>query len=172
MKKRLPFRDWVYFRTGWSVYFAFIFAAVNTLVVTYYLAIEQAPFLKTVFPTFAIYVAITLAIGLPLLVLTGFFHYRKTPSYKSEAEVNIETNPYTYKISPGHLKEVYYPSLLFILKILTKTSNNGKLSDDDLNEFKKLAKKINHLLEGGYVGLEGKQVSFGTTEERRSTKTS
>jgi len=166
MNRESFFRWWYYARQGYQTYFAFAFIGVNTLTVTYYLAIEQAPFLKTVFPTFAIYVAITLAIGLPLLVLTGFFHYRKMPSYKSEAEVNVETNPYTYKISPGHLKEVYYPSLLFILKILTKTSNNGKLSNDDLKEFKKLEKKINHLLEGGYVGLKGKQVSFGTAEER------
>ena len=30
------FRAWFYFRNGWSLYFAFIFAAINTLTVTYY----------------------------------------------------------------------------------------------------------------------------------------
>ena len=30
-KKSTSFRAWFYFRTGWAVYFAFIFAAVNTL---------------------------------------------------------------------------------------------------------------------------------------------
>ena len=46
MAKNLGFRGWFYFRTGWSTYFAFIFAAINTLTVTYYLAIEQAPILR------------------------------------------------------------------------------------------------------------------------------
>ena len=43
------FRAWFYFRNGWSLYFAFIFAAINTLVVTYYLAIDKIPFLLDFF---------------------------------------------------------------------------------------------------------------------------
>ena len=51
MKKHdTGYRGWYYFRNGWSIYFAFIFAAINTLVLTYYLAIERAPFLKDIFP--------------------------------------------------------------------------------------------------------------------------
>jgi hypothetical protein len=42
------FRAWFYFRNGWSMYFAFIFAAINTLTVTYYLAIDEIPFLLTI----------------------------------------------------------------------------------------------------------------------------
>ena len=42
-KRSLLFRSWYYFRMGWSMYFAFIMAATNTLVVTYYLAIESIP---------------------------------------------------------------------------------------------------------------------------------
>ena len=34
------------------MYFAFIFAAINTLTVTYFLAIENYPALKAVFPSF------------------------------------------------------------------------------------------------------------------------
>ena len=51
-KKNLSFRGWYYFRTGWSTYFAFILAAINTLTVTYFLAIENYPSLKLVFPSF------------------------------------------------------------------------------------------------------------------------
>ena len=46
MQKKSGFRGWYYFRQGWSLYFAFILAAINTLTVTYYLAIENLPFLK------------------------------------------------------------------------------------------------------------------------------
>ena len=52
MSKNKGFRGWFYFRTGWATYFAFIFAAVNSIIVTYYLAIENLPILKEVFPLF------------------------------------------------------------------------------------------------------------------------
>ena len=52
MKRNLAFRAWYYFRMGWSTYFAFIFAAINTLTVTYFLAIDNYPFLQEIFPTF------------------------------------------------------------------------------------------------------------------------
>ena len=65
--KNLGFRSWYYFRMGWSTYFAFIFAAINTLTVTYYLAIERVPVLVTIFPNFVQYVLIISCIGIPLL---------------------------------------------------------------------------------------------------------
>ena len=66
MKQNLFFRLWFYFRNGWSTYFAFIFAAINTLTVTYFLAIEEYPFLKDLFPTFVLYVVIVSSIGIPI----------------------------------------------------------------------------------------------------------
>jgi len=58
MKQSMFFRLWYYFRNGWSTYFAFIFAAINTLTVTYFLAIEEYPFLYDLFPTFVHYIVI------------------------------------------------------------------------------------------------------------------
>ena len=51
-EKKLLFRAWFYFRNGWGTYFAFIFAAINTLTVTYFLAIEEYPILNSIFPSF------------------------------------------------------------------------------------------------------------------------
>ena len=51
MRNNLGYRGWFYFRTGWSIYFAFIISAINTLVLTYYLAIENISFLKEIFPS-------------------------------------------------------------------------------------------------------------------------
>ena len=56
VKNNLGFRSWYYFRTGWSTYFAFILAALNTLTVTYYLAVEKIPVLNIIFPSFAYYI--------------------------------------------------------------------------------------------------------------------
>jgi len=92
--KSTGFRSWYYFRIGWSTYFAFIFAAINTLTVTYYLAIERYPPLLEIFPNFIQYVVIIMGIGIPLLVLIGYTHYKKTRAFKSEVDVIIENNPY------------------------------------------------------------------------------
>ena len=46
MRENAGFRAWFYFRQGWTTYFAFIFAAINTMVVTYYLAVENIPILQ------------------------------------------------------------------------------------------------------------------------------
>ena len=88
------FRAWFYFRNGWSLYFAFIFAAINTLTVTYYLAIDKIPFLLDIFPTFAHYISGTVLIGVPILVLIGFIHFKKSPAFRSDATIGFETNPF------------------------------------------------------------------------------
>ena len=62
---------------GWSTYFAFILAAINTLTVTYFLAIDNYPVLKTVFPSFEIYILIVTTIGTPLLILVGYISYKR-----------------------------------------------------------------------------------------------
>ena len=67
----LGFRSWHYFRMGWATYFAFIFAAVNMLTVTYFLAIDNYPSLKAIFPSFEIYILIAVGIGIPLLTIIG-----------------------------------------------------------------------------------------------------
>ena len=77
MGKNPGFRAWFYFRQGWSVYFAFVFAAINMLTVTYFLAIENYPTLKEVFPSFEQYILIVALIGVPLLASVGYAHYKK-----------------------------------------------------------------------------------------------
>lgn len=151
-KRRLGFRSWFYFRVGWATYFAFIFAAINTLTVTYYLAIERVSSLKIVFPTFTHYVLILAIIGIPFLILIGWIHYRKTAAYESEAEVQVESNPYYYKAAPGWQKEVMFPVLEKILEITVKNSKNEKLADDDLEEISILQKKLDSLIKGEMIG--------------------
>ena len=95
MKTGLGFRGWFYFRMGWSTYLVFLLGAINTLTLTYFLAVDNYPELKTIFPTFEQYVMIMVSFGIPILVLVGYAHYKKTRAYKSEAEVLVESNPYT-----------------------------------------------------------------------------
>lgn len=156
MKKKLPFRGWYYFRMGWSTYFAFIFAALNTMVVTYYLAIDNIPSLKDIFPTFFSYLLITTLIGIPLLIFIGYIHYKKSFAYSSEADITIESNPYYYKVPPGYWREVLMPLYELTIKLLVKNLQSEKLTDEELKQLTELQKKLEILKKGGAVGTTKK----------------
>ena len=136
MRNNLGFRGWFYFRQGWSVYFAFIFAAVNTLTVTYFLAIDNYPFLKDIFPSFIHYVAVIVLIGIPLLVLVGYAHYKRTASFKAEADIHIEANPHLRRILTN--TEFMLSMSLQISELSMKLMNNEKLTSDEMNNLKQL----------------------------------
>jgi hypothetical protein len=140
MKKNIAFRFWFYFRSGWSSYFAFILAALNTLTVTYYLAIERYPSLQSIFPSFLQYVAIVVMIGVPLLIIVGYAHWKKTPAYRSEADIWMESNPYQARMLVN--SEVTLKINLKLIKLITKQSRNESFSDDELNEIINLEKQI------------------------------
>ena len=144
MAKNLFFRAWFYFRQGWSTYFAFLFAATNTLTVTYFLAIEEYPILHSIFPSFLIYVLIIMSIGIPILILVGYAHFKRTSAFKAEADINIESNPHFRRILSN--TELLFPILIKLLEINTKMSNNEKLSEAELNELNSLKEILkNHM---------------------------
>ena len=132
MNENRGFRSWYYFRMGWGTYFAFIFAAINTLVVTYYLAIERVPALLTIFPNFLYYVLIISAIGVPLLIIVGYIHYKRTLAFKSEIDIVVESNPYQRRnIVNIHL---ILESIMQTNQLLLKLSKNEKLSETEIGE--------------------------------------
>ena len=140
MGKNPGFRAWVYFRQGWSTYFAFIFAAVNTLTVTYYLAIENYPILKTIFPSFEQYILIVVLIGIPLLVLVGYAHYKKTPSYRAEADVWVESNPYQARVLVN--TQFSLALNMKLTNILLKLSSKQEITQEEIDEIKVLQTKF------------------------------
>jgi len=140
MNSRLIFRSWFYFRQGWSTYFAFVMAAINTLTVTYYLAIEKYPILNSVFPTFLHYVAYAVLIGIPLLTFTGYAHYKKLSAYKAEADIGFEANPYFRRMLVN--SEIIIPLHLKTLSLLTKIAKNEKLTAEEIDEISKMHKDL------------------------------
>ncbi len=140
VKNSSSFRGWFYFRMGWATYFAFIFAAINTLTVTYFLAIERYPFLTGIFPNFIQYVLIVSAIGIPLLVAVGYVHYKRTKAYKSEADVMVESNPY-------QRRNIVNITILVALTVklnemMLKMAKNEKLTSKEIEEIEKLQNEI------------------------------
>ena len=140
MGKNPGFRAWFYFRQGWSTYFAFIFAAINTLTVTYYLAIENYPSLKTIFPSFEQYILLVVLVGIPLLVLVGYAHYKKTPSYRAEADVWVESNPYQARVLVN--TQFTLALNMKLTDVLLKLSSNQEITQKEIEEIKTIQSKF------------------------------
>ncbi len=142
MKENLASRCWYYFRQGWGLYFAFVLAAINTLTVTYFLAIQEYPILKEVFPTFFHYILIVASIGIPLLIGIGYTHHKRSSAYRSETGVVYETNPYVRRnLVNSELNLQINVQLLEILSILS----NNQSTDEEMK--KKISEVKNEILE-------------------------
>ena len=140
MRENLGFRSWFYFRMGWATYFAFLFAAVNTLTVTYFLAIENYPILKEIFPSFIQYIIIIIVIGVPLLTLVGYVHYKRSAAYKSEADIFIESNPHMLRMLKN--TEAILPFYIQITNLIIKLSKNEKITEQELEKISKLNQEL------------------------------
>ena len=130
--ENIGFRSWYYFRMGWGTYFAFIFAAINTLTVTYFLAIENYPVLSAIFPNFFQYILIISSIGVPLLIIVGYIHYKRTVAFKSEIDVVMESNPYQRRNIVNIT--LILKSIMETNQLLLKLSKNEKLSGTEIGE--------------------------------------
>ena len=151
VKKTLGYRAWFYFRMGWTTYFAFILAAINTLTVTYFLAIENYPELMAVFPSFEIYIVIITSIGIPTLIFVGYSHYKKTKVFKSEVDILVESNPILRRTTVNADMNLRFSIKLFDL--LLKLSKN-KVSEDELNDAKKIQNEIIDLIKNRSLSNE------------------
>ena len=128
---------------GWSTYFAFIFAAINTLTVTYFLAIERYPELSVIFPSFPQYVLIITIIGIPLLILVGYVHYKRTLAFRSEVDVVLESNPYQLRNVVNNTINVKLTLKMY--EMILKLSQNQKLTENEIEELTKSHKEIQAL---------------------------
>ncbi|TAK16879.1 MAG: hypothetical protein EPO37_07655 [Nitrosarchaeum sp.] len=140
MRQNLLFRSWFYFRQGWSIYFAFIFAAINTMVTTYYLAIEKIPSLKEIFPSFALYVFTLSSIAIPILIVIGYIHVKRSQAYKAEIDVQFEVNPYFKKILLNSEEILRQQSI--VSDILIKLAKNEKLTEKEFTNIMDIKNKL------------------------------
>lgn len=152
MRQNLGFRSWFYFRTGWSMYFAFILSAINTLTVTYYLAVEKVPMLVEIFPSFLHYVVIFVGVGFPILVTTGYAHYKKTSARKAEVDISIETNPYMVRVVVN--TEYILKLNLTLSNLLLKSQNNQKLSEIEIKELEDINNELKSFMKDRNVSKE------------------
>ena len=144
MTENLLFRAWFYFRNGWSMYFAFIFAAINTLTVTYFLAIERVPALQVIFPSFFQYVAIVSLIGVPMLIGIGYAHYKRTKARKAEVDIGFETSTYQRRFIVN--TEIILHLNLRLIEMLMKLTHGEKLTENEIKKIQAYKEDIeNHI---------------------------
>jgi len=128
---------------GWSTYFAFILAAINTLTVTYFLAVDNYPALKIIFPSFEIYVLILISIGVPLLIFIGYCHYKKTKAFRSEMDILVESNPFLRRTTVN--TDIILRFNVNLINLVLKLSKDT-ISEDELNDMKKIQKEVTDLI--------------------------
>ena len=152
MEKNLAFRGWFYFRTGWATYFAFIVAGINALTVTFFLAIESYPSLSVIFPTFFHYILIVVSIGVPVLVIVGYIHFKKSKSFRAEQDILIETSPHIRRILQN--TEILLPLYLKLTELMIKLSENKQLTDKELEEASKLQKQLSEHIKKREISID------------------
>jgi hypothetical protein len=138
---------------GYSTYLTFALGYITTLVTVYYLAIKDVPFLLNLFPKFIPFAILGTTIGIPIAVGFGWFHYKRSPAYESEVDIQYEANPYLFKLPPGYNLEVVGPLYLETLSLLKRISDRqGLITPDEKSRIEGLEKKIQTLVDGGMVG--------------------
>lgn len=155
---RAPFRFWFYLRQGWSTYFAFAVAMVNTVTLTYYLAVENYPALNDVFPSFLQYAALVVAATVPLVALAGYVHFKKSPSYRADVDIMTESNPYAVRMKRN--SETMLGLAIEILALVAKTSEGERLSDAEKERISRIREDLAAYMRDRPADLDGMSTVF------------
>jgi hypothetical protein len=79
----------------------------------------------------------------------------------SEVDIGVEANPYYYKLTPGHQREVFTPASLEMLRLVKRLAEReGLLKPEEEARINELEEKMELLLKGGYVGKPRLKVSI------------
>ena len=147
------FRAWFYFRQGYNLYLAFLIGFASNIVVLFRLGVEPNKSLLGIFPSLGIFTAVGLLVAIPVGILAGLYHMKRTGAYAADASVATEANPYVYK-TIGKEKEVFLPLWILTARGLAKLLERDEtMSANDRNELTEILNKANALLEGQSVGL-------------------
>jgi hypothetical protein len=146
-------RFWYYFRMGYSTYLNFLLGYVSTLVTVYYLALKSSPALLQIFPKFASFALPATIVGVPLTIFVGWVHLKRSPAFTSELDINVEANPYNYKLTPGVWKEALGPVFLELLVQVRQLSQSQNLLDEtSKSRVQELERRLEVLNAGGHLG--------------------
>ncbi len=162
--RKLLYRSWYYFRTGYSIYIAFFIGFFSNIIIIYSLGIKPVidstnpgtlgGILKFLFPRQTNFIVIAALVTTPFCIYVGLLHLKKTGAFAAEASVALESNPYVYKLVPGKEQEVFAPLMVLTAKGLAKVMEQQKvMTAEEKEEFDLVLSKASTLLAGHVVGL-------------------
>lgn len=132
--------------------------AINVLTSTYFLAVDQIPVIKSIFPTFEIYVITGVVVAIPIVTATGYIHFKRLGAHSADTSVVAQNFIFNYRMPPGFTIDVYGPAYKMILKLALKRASSEKLTADEIKEIDDLRERLRHLIEGGSTGKYAKGV--------------
>lgn len=148
--RRLLFRSWYYLRIGYATYLTFLLGFATTVVTVYYLAIENIPALRSLFTNFWIFAVFGAAVGIPLSILAGYVHFKRSQAFSSEMDIAVEANPYYFRVTPGKEREIQVPAAIVNIDLsLAMARKLGVLTPELESEFLELRKKYARLAKHG-----------------------
>jgi len=157
---KLLFRAWFYFRQGYNVYLAFLIGFASNIVVLYRLGVTDNKYLSAIFPSLTVFTIAGLIIAVPVGILTGLYHMKRTGAFAADASVSIEANPYVYRAVPGKEREVFLPLMMLTAKGLAQVMEQLKtMTLEERSEFEDVLAKADILLKGQAVGLTNQRSS-------------
>ena len=98
------------------------------------------------------YVVIFVGIGFPLLVATGYAHFKRTSARKAEVDISVETNPYMIRTLVN--SEYILKLNLNLSNLLLKSQNNQKLSEEEMKEIIEIQDELKTFMKERNVSKE------------------
>ena len=89
------------------------------------------------------HVAIVVTIGIPLLVTVGYVHYKRSPSFRAEATINLESNPFTRRVLVN--SELTLKLNTKLMELILKISQGEKVSNEDILAASKIKEELEKL---------------------------
>jgi len=151
--RRLLWRSWFYFRAGYGTYIALLMGYAGNIVVLYKLGVVGNRLLEGIFTSLTVFTVFGILVSVPVAILLGLFHFKRTGAYSADASLSIEANPYVYKLIPGKEREVFFPLMVLTAKGLAKVMREQNvLSREEKEEFDNILAKADTLIQGSMIG--------------------
>ena len=93
-------RSLYYYRIGYGTYLALPVSLFGYASSIYYLAINNIPLLKNIFPRFHEFLLMAFLIIYPMGALVGWYHFKRSAFFKAERDILAEANPCTVNKLP------------------------------------------------------------------------
>lgn len=123
-------RSFYYFRTGYGIYLSMPIGMISLCTTVYYLAIQNVPALKSVFPGVLEFGAALVLVVYPSGVVTGWLHLKIMPFYRVEQQIQVEANPYSNRV----LTPVMVPMWKILIELGKKEGLDVSEMEKTLNE--------------------------------------